>query len=157
MHYFHVLWVSSCKAIWELQTSPLLYMWNRGWQPLQLCHQQGDIASKQPCWRQPKWGQPCHHAKGMLMLVHLVGLFRSVWMDQQQFTQGCSGHVLPQKFNPCWPCRAKANLAHQQWTRTKRTISFARGFLEPRCFRWIFLSKEIAPRRFAMCSCKFYT
>ena len=25
MHYFHVLWVCSCKAIWELRTSPLLY------------------------------------------------------------------------------------------------------------------------------------
>ena len=79
-------------------------------------------------------------------------LFRSVWMDQEQFTQGCSNHILPQKFNLCWPCRAKANL-DQQWRRTKRTIPFARGFLEPQCFRWVFLSKEIGLKRHAMCSC----
>ena len=52
-------------------------------------------------------------------------------MDQKQFTQDCSRHVLPQKFDLCCPCRAKTNLVNpsQQWTRTKRIISFARGSL----------------------------
>ena len=132
MHYFHVLWVCSCKALWELRTSPLLYsvktlMVATATLPSarRRYHQIALALVKTALVQTAR--SPCERHAG----VSSFGLGYSEMFEWiKGSSQDCSRHVLPQKFNLCFLCRAKANLVNpsREWTRTNRTISFARAF-----------------------------